>query len=332
MKVRNINKRVVSGITSSNIPTIGNYLGAMVRWAQEQDEDKLYFIANSHAITVRQKADHLRNCSLDSYVWLIAGGLDPDKCIIFIQSMVPAHTELAWILNNYTTMGELNRMTQYKDKTARFGEAGQLAGLFDYPVLMAADILLYDADEVPTGEDQKQHIELTRNIAERFNNLHGEVFKLPKPGIDEVGARIMNIADPSKKMSKSDPGPGTVYLKDTSEEVITKFKKAVTDSGSEVKYDKAKKPAVSNLLEIYHGFSGKPIEEIENKYRGKGYGDFKKDLGELVAGKLEELQAKFNKIRSNESELMRIIESGNVKASKIANKKLEQIKQTIGLL
>lgn len=331
MKTTNL-KRIVSGITSSNIPTIGNYLGAMKRWSIEQaDQDTFYFIANSHAITVRQDPSKLKTRSLDNYAWLLASGIDTENNTIFIQSMVSAHAELAWILNNYTMIGELNRMTQYKEKIAQHGDSGQIVGLYDYPVLMAADILLYSADEVPTGHDQKQHIELTRNIAERFNHIYGVTFKVPKPVISDVGARIMNLANPDKKMSKSDPSVGTVYLNEKVDEVIGKFKKAVTDSENNIHYDKKNKPAISNMLEIYQGFSGKTIKEIEKMYQNAGYGKFKEELGELVSGELAKLQIKFEQNRYDDN-FMNIIEEGNSKARKIADKKLQEVKEKIGLL
>lgn len=325
-------KRVLSGIKPSGDMTIGNYLGAMARWGELQDgAEAIFFVANLHAITVRQDPEELRRRTLDLVAWFLTVGIDPDKTIICVQSMLPVHSELAWILNNYTTIGELNRMTQFKDKAGKSGAEGQLVGLYDYPVLMAADILLYDADEVPVGDDQVQHIELTRDIASRFNNLYGETFKLPKPTLGETSRRIMSLDDPSVKMSKSGTVASYVALDDDRETVIAKFKRAVTDSGSTIEATD-NKPAVTNLLEIYAGFSGKSIAQLEQEYVGAGYGQFKQDLGEQVADKLAELQEVFAGYRSDEGELMGIIATGNRKASESAAVKLEDVKRKIGLL
>ncbi len=325
-------KRVLSGIKPSGDMTIGNYLGAMARWGELQEgAEAIFFVANLHAITVRQDPEELRRRTLDLVAWFLTVGIDPDKTIICVQSMLPVHSELAWILNNYATIGELNRMTQFKDKAGKSGAEGQLVGLYDYPVLMAADILLYDADNVPVGDDQVQHIELTRDIASRFNNLYGETFKLPKPTLGETSRRIMSLDDPSVKMSKSGTAASYVALDDDRETVIAKFKRAVTDSGSTIEATD-NKPAVTNLLEIYAGFSGKSIAQLEQEYVGAGYGQFKQDLGELVAGKLADLQGVFARYRSDEGELMAIIAAGNRKASEIAAVKLEDVKRKIGLL
>lgn len=328
-------KTVFSGLKPSGDMTIGNYLGAMRHWplAQKEGVRTIFFVPNEHAITVRQDPDLLRKRTLDLVAWLLAVGVDQDKSIILVQSMVPAHTELGWILDNYVTMGELNRMTEYKDKAQKLGPDGQVAGLFTYPVLMAADILLYDTHEVPVGEDQTQHIELTRDIANRFNKLYGETFVLPKAVKPVTGARIMSLDDPTRKMSKSDSPDSFIMLAEPAEGIRKKIKRAVTDSDNTVLYDKENKPALSNLIEIYYGFSsGMSIEDIEKKYTGVGYGDFKSELAELVVTKLGELQDRFETVRSNEDELMRIIEQGNEKAREIANKKLGEVKTKIGLL
>lgn len=325
-------KRVLSGITSSNDPTIGNYIGAIRHWtAVEDTQDSFFFIANLHAITTRQDPAHLRDCTLNNVAWLLAAGLNPDRNTIFVQSQVSAHAELAWILNNYTMVGELARMTQYKDKTARFGSEGQVAGLFDYPVLMAADILLYDIDEVPVGHDQIQHIELTRDIAQRFNTAYGPTFRLPKPVQAEFGTRIMKLDNPEVKMSKSDPGPGTIYLSDSSEAISDKIKRAVTDSGTEVRTG-ADKPALTNLIQIYAAFSGQGPQQIEQRYKGKGYSEFKAELANLVVDKLTTLQTDFHHIRDNEKALTDAIEAGNAKARSYADVKLTEVKQKVGLL
>jgi tryptophanyl-tRNA synthetase len=327
-------KTVFSGLKPTGEMTIGNYLGAMKGWANAQQEGTrtIFFVPNAHALTVRQDPEEVKKRTLDLAAWLMAAGIDPNKSIILIQSMVRAHSELFWILDNYVTMGELNRMTQFKDKSKKLGAEGQLVGLFSYPVLMAADILLYDSNEVPVGEDQIQHVELTRDIANRFNNIYGDTFAIPKATTQEIGARIMGLDDPSAKMSKSDHPDSYVGLGESSEAVIKKFKRAVTDSDTQVSYDKAAKPAVSNLIEIYSGFTDKKPNEIEKLYEGKGYGEFKQDLGEIVADKLADLQEEFHKHRDDEVGLMRILEEGSAKASQIADKKVAEVKSKVGLL
>lgn len=326
-------KTVFSGLKPTGEMTIGNYLGAMKHWpARQEDARAIYFVPNSHAITVRQDPDELRRRTLDLVAWLLTVGIDPKKSIILVQSMVPAHAELFWILDNYVTMGELSRMTQYKDKSKKTSSEGQLVGLFNYPVLMAADILLYDSDEVPVGEDQVQHVELTRDIAERFNRLYGNTFKLPKAVVPKHGARIKNLENPKQKMSKSDHPGSYVALAESAESITNKFKRAVTDSDTRIHHDTKNKPAISNLLEIYAGFANISVAEAEMKFDGRGYGEFKQALGELVAKELTSLQVEFEKYRSDEAGLMNIINSGNVKASKIVNSKLQEVKQKIGLM
>ena len=326
-------KTVFSGLKPTGEMTIGNYLGAIKHWPATQEGNRsVFFIPNSHAITVRQDPEELKRRTLDLVAWLITAGVDPKKSIILVQSMVPAHAELFWILDNYVTIGELNRMTQFKDKSAKAGSTGQLVGLFSYPVLMAADILLYDANEVPVGEDQIQHVELARDIAKRFNNLYGNTFTLPKAVVPSHGARIKGLNDPNSKMSKSEHPDSFVALGESAESVIKKFKRAVTDSDTKIRYDVKNKPAISNLIEIYAGFSDKTPREVEEMFYSSGYGDFKQQLGELVAEKLSLLQKDFEKHRSNESKLFQIIEQGNAKASAIADKKLAEVKKKIGLL
>lgn len=314
--------------------TIGNYLGAMKHWPVGQDTQRsIFFVPNLHAITVRQDPEQLKSRTYDLIAWLLAVGVDPEKSILLVQSKVPAHAELAWVLNNYVTMGELNRMTQFKDKSQKAGPEGQLVGLFDYPVLMAADILLYKADEVPVGEDQRQHVELARDIANRFNNLYGEVFTMPKATIPEVAARIMSLDDPTVKMSKSsDSEDSYIALSDTPEVVERKIKRAVTDSDGEIRYDKAAKPAIANLLDIYSAFDNQTVESIEASYTGKGYGDFKKTLADVINRELAVLQEKFSEYRSDEASLDKVIGEGSLAAAEIANKTLNQVKQAIGLL
>lgn len=327
-------KRVVSGIKPSGDLTIGNYLGAMKRWAENQhheDYENFFFVANLHAITVKQDPVQLRKRTLDIVAWLLTVGVDPNRSVIFIQSMIPAHSEICWILNNYVTMGELGKMTQFKDKSLKAGRDGQLAGLYDYPVLMAGDVLLYDADEIPVGIDQVQHVELSRTIAQRFNNVHGETFKLPKATLSKTTAKIMSLNDPEKKMSKSESADSHVGLDDDPASIIKKFKRAVTDSDSSIEYNESK-PAINNLMVIYSEFTGKTLHEITNEYEGKGYGEFKKVLGEIVAEKLGSLQKSFSEIRANEERLFNIIGEGNSNASIIANEKMNIIKDKLGLI
>ena len=327
-------KRVVSGIKPSGDLTIGNYLGAMKRWSENQHLDEyenFFFIANLHAITVKQDAEQLRKRTYDIVAWLLTVGVDPNKSVIFIQSMIPAHSEICWILNNYVTMGELGKMTQFKDKSVKSGREGQLVGLYEYPVLMAGDVLLYDADEIPVGMDQTQHVELCRTIAQRFNNIHGDTFKIPKATLSKTSAKIMSLNDSSKKMSKSESPDSYIGMDEEPEIIIKKFKKAVTDSDNKIKSGKDK-PEVSNLLTIYSEFAAKPVEEIEKEYEEKGYGQFKSDLGEIVSKKLSELQKTFSEIRGDEKRLTNVIEEGNSNASIIAKEKLNLVKGILGLI
>lgn len=327
-------KRIVSGIKPSGDLTIGNYLGAMKRWPEHQkgvEYENFFFIANLHAITVKQDPGLLKKRTYDIVAWLLTVGVDPNKSVIFVQSMLPAHSEICWLLNNYVTMGELSKMTQYKDKVSKSGKDGQLVGLYDYPVLMAGDVLLYDADEIPVGVDQSQHVELARTIAQRFNNQHGDTFKIPKATLSSVSAKIMSLNDPEKKMSKSESADSFIAMDDEYDVVIKKFKRAVTDSDNRVKHSKDK-PAISNLLAIYSEFSGKKITEIENEYEGKGYGQFKGDLGELVAGKLRQLQEEFKSIREDQNRLDNVIAEGNSNAGTIANEKVNIVKEKLGLI
>lgn len=327
-------KRVVSGIKPSGDLTIGNYLGAMKRWAENQHLDgyeNFFFIANLHAITVRQDAGQLKKRTFDIVAWLLTTGVDPNKSVIFIQSMIPAHSEICWILNNYVTMGELGKMTQFKDKSSKSGKDGQLVGLYEYPVLMAGDVLLYDADEIPVGLDQTQHVELARTIAQRFNNQHGEIFKIPKATLSKTSAKIMSLNDASKKMSKSESADSYIGMDEDPGTVIKKFKKAVTDSDNRIRFGKDK-PEISNLLTIYSEFADKTVEEIEKSYEGKGYGQFKSDLGELVSEKLSSLQSTFNEIRRDETRINNIIAEGNQNAETIANEKVSIVKEILGLV
>ncbi len=329
-------KRVLSGVKPTGDLTLGNYIGAMKRWAtmsRQEGVEHFWFVPNLHALTIRPNPAELKHNTRSAVAWLMAAGIDPATSYIFVQSQIPAHSELTWILNNYATLGELNRMTTFKDKSSKMGSEGQLVGLFDYPVLMAADILLYDADEVPIGEDQKQHVELTRDIATRFNNLHGETFRVPEPTIQAAGARIMDLQDPTKKMSKSDEDTGgCILLSDEPAVIVKKIMRAVTDSGSQISGG-ADKPALSNLLVIYSTLSGKTVASIEEDYAGRGYGEFKKDLAKVVADELAPLQAKHAQLmKPGNDKIDQALEHGWWRASELANAKLAQVKELLGLL
>ncbi|HUC87474.1 MAG TPA: tryptophan--tRNA ligase [Candidatus Saccharimonadales bacterium] len=331
-------KRVLSGIRANSDLTLGNYLGALKPWVELQsaavaeDIEYFFFIPNLHSIAARIDPVDLRRRTLSNAALYLAAGLDPAKVTFYVQSQVPAHAELCWIFNNYVTVGELSRMTQYKDKTAKSGAEGQLASIFNYPILMAADILLYSANEVPVGNDQRQHVELARDIANRFNNLYGPTFTLPKATHPEAGARIMNLQNPASKMSKSDDdSSGNIMLTDSPELIRQKLSRAVTDSGSEIKAAKDK-PAVSNLLEIFSAITGRGVSELEQAYAGKGYAEFKTDLAEAVVEHLEPIQHRHDELMSDERELLALLEDGRQKAGAIAEEKLSQVKQTIGLL
>jgi tryptophanyl-tRNA synthetase len=333
---RNQMKRVVSGIKPTGDITLGNYLGAMKRWGQmsaDPEREHFFFVPNLHALTGRPDPKELLHNSRAAVAWLLAFGVDHDHSYIFMQSQVPAHSELTWVLNNYATVGELNRMTQFKDKSQKLGPEGQLVGLYDYPVMMAADILLYDADEVPVGEDQKQHVELTRDIATRFNNIHGDTFQVPMPTVQKEGARIMNLQDPTKKMSKSDDDDGgTIYLTDDDKTIEKKIMRAVTDSGSQVSSG-PDKPALTNLLVIYSILSGKDVEQLEQQYVGQGYGAFKTDLAELVVKELKPLRHTFEQLmKPGNEKIDKALEHGWWRASELANAKLAVVKETLGLI
>jgi tryptophanyl-tRNA synthetase len=325
-------KVLLSGIQPSGNLMIGNYIGAIKNWASLQEEyDCLFVLVDLHAITVRQEpAELLRRC-YEFIALYIACGLDPEKNTIFVQSHVPAHAELAWILNCYTQIGELNRMTQFKDKSKKY-EGNVNVGLYDYPVLMAADILLYGADLVPVGEDQKQHLELTRDIAIRFNNLHGEVLTVPQPYIPKVGARIMSLQDPTAKMSKSDANANNyVALLDPPNLIRKKIKRAVTDSGREVRYDEAR-PGISNLISIHSCITGRSFSEIESDYEGKGYGDFKGDLAEIVADFLKPIQERYAEILADEERLAALLREGAERARNRSRVILEKVHRAIGFI
>ena len=323
-------KRIFSGMQPSGVITLGNYLGALKNWTKLQDEyDCLYCIVDMHAITVRQDPVKLRKQAKDLLVQYLAVGLDPEKNIIYYQSHVPQHAELAWILNCYTYMGELNRMTQFKDKCAKHADNIN-AGLFTYPSLMAADILLYQTDLVPVGEDQRQHLELTRDIAQRFNGIYGDVFKVPDAYIGKVGARVMALQEPTKKMSKSDENQNNIItLMDDPKVIMNKMKRAMTDSDTEVRFAE-EKPGISNLLSIYCAVTGKTIAESEKEFAGVGYGTFKTAVGEAVVAELEPVQKRVKELEANKDYLDAIIKSGAEKASRLADRTLTKKKKKVG--
>ncbi|MEI0738795.1 tryptophan--tRNA ligase [Paenibacillus sp. JTLBN-2024] len=324
-------KKVLSGIQPSGKLTLGNYIGAMKNFVKLQNDYACNFmVVDLHAITVPQEPAALREQSEAVAALFIAAGIDPDKANVYMQSHVAPHAELGWILTTLTSMGELERMTQFKDKAAGKDSVG--AGLFVYPSLMAADILVYNADLVPVGEDQKQHLELTRDLAGRFNHRFGEYFTIPEPYIPEVGARIMSLDDASKKMSKSNPNPGSyIALLDTPDEIRKKISRATTDSGREVRFDPAEKPEISNLMSIYAECSGMSIAEIQNKYEGQMYGGFKKDLAEAVVSVIEPLQKRYYEIRES-GELHDILQRGAEKATETASRTLSDVKERMGFL
>ncbi|SEN15067.1 tryptophanyl-tRNA synthetase [Mesobacillus persicus] len=323
-------KTIFSGIQPSGTITLGNYIGAMKQFVDLQEEYNCYFcIVDQHAITVPQDRLTLRQNTRSLAALYIASGIDPDKATLFIQSEVPAHAQAGWMLQCVAYIGELERMTQFKDKSA--GKEAVSAGLLTYPPLMAADILLYNADLVPVGDDQKQHIELTRDLAERFNKKYNDIFTIPEARIAKVGARIMSLQDPLKKMSKSDVNQkGFISMLDTPKQIEKKIKSAVTDSEGIVKYDKENKPGISNLLSIYSILTNRPINEIEQSYEGKGYGDFKADVAQVVIEAVEPIQARYNQLMES-SELDAILDHGAEKANRAASKMVKKMENAMGL-
>lgn len=328
----NQKKKVLSCIQPSGIPTLGNYLGALKNWVEMQDEfDCTFAVADLHAITVRQEPAKLRAQIYSMFALFLALGLDPEKSTLFIQSHVPAHSQLAWILSCYTQFGELSRMTQFKDKSARHADNIN-AGLFAYPSLMAADILLYQPDFVPVGHDQKQHLEITRDIATRFNNLYGDVFTIPEPLIRSSGARVMSLQEPTKKMSKSDENPNSfISLLDTREDILRKFKRAVTDSEAVVCVGE-NKLGINNLIGIYSAVTGKTADEITKEFEGKGYGDFKLAVGEAVADELAPIRAKYDEYISDKKTLEEIYKQGAEKAARTAYRTLGKAMKKVGFV
>ncbi len=325
-------KRSLSLIQPTSVPTLGNYLGAMRGWADfQEDFDTIFGIADLHSITVRQDPKKLREQTVQLYALLMSVGLEPEKSILFVQSHVPQHSQLGWLLNCYTQFGELSRMTQFKDKSQQHSDNVN-AGLFTYPCLMAADILLYQADVVPVGADQKQHLEIARDIAERFNGVYGNVFTVPEPYIPKAGARVMSLADPTRKMSKSDPNPkGTVYLTDEPNVIMKKFKSAVTDSEMSVRYADGK-DGINNLMTIYSAVTGKDYQAIEDEFAGKGYGDFKKAVGEAVVAELEPVQKKYKELMNDKAYLQECWTKGGEFAQRLSQRTLDKTMKKIGFL
>lgn len=325
-------KRIFSAIQPSGQMTLGNYLGAIRNWVEMQDEfDCIYATANLHAITVRQDPKKLRENTINLYALLIASGVDPEKSLFFHQSMVSAHAELSWVLSTFTQFGELSRMTQFKDKSARHADNIN-AGLFTYPSLMAADILLYQADLVPVGDDQRQHLELTRDIAERFNGIYGKTFVVPEPYIKKNAARVRNLLDPSKKMSKSDPNTKSyILMTDEPATIMKKFRSAVTDSEASVRYAEGK-DGINNLMEIYSACTGKTYEQIEDEFRGRGYGDFKTAVGESVVAVLEPIQIRYRELVSDKKHLEELAQNGAANAERLAKRTIDKVYKKVGLV
>jgi len=325
-------KIILSGIQPSGIPTLGNYVGALRNWKLLQSDDKFcyYCVANMHALTVRQDPKLLLERSFGMAALLIACGVDPTTSPVFIQSDVHQHAEMNWVLACNTYMGELNRMTQFKDKSAKHADNIN-AGLYTYPVLMAADILVYQADLVPVGQDQKQHVELCRDIAQRFNGVYGDTFTLPEPFIPKMGARVMSLGDPTSKMSKSDPD-GCVYMMDKPEDIMRKFKRAVTDCDACVKFDKENKPGISNLLSIYCAATGKTVAEAEVEFAGQGYGIFKPAVAESVIELLRPIREEAERLTADKAYLESVYKDGAQKASYLAEKTLRKVYKKVGFV
>ncbi len=325
-------KTLLSGVAPTGNLTIGNYIGALKNWKEMQRQyDCLFMVVDMHAITIHQDPSSLRSRCLSFVSQYLALGIEPKESTIFIQSHVSAHAELAWILNCFTYMGELNRMTQFKNKTKKYS-SNINAGLYVYPVLMAADILLYQTDIVPIGDDQRQHLELTRDIAVRFNNLYGKVFQIPEPYISKVGARIMSLLDPKSKMDKSDHNFNNyIALLDEPSVVLKKIRQAITDSGTEIKVDKSKL-GISNLLTVYSCLSGMPIPKLEEQFKGKNYTAFKKELAELIIEILRPIQNKYKKLMDNKDYISTILKQGAKKAGERADRILKKVQERIGFI
>ncbi len=330
--MENSKKKVLSCIQPSGMLTLGNYIGALKNWVNMQDEfDCTYAVADLHAITVRQEPAKFRQQIYSTAALLLALGIDPDKNTMFIQSHVAAHSELSWILSCYTQFGELSRMTQFKDKSARHADNVNV-GLFSYPVLMAADILLYQSDLVPVGADQKQHLEIARDIAQRFNHIYGDVFTVPEPYIPKIGARVMSLQDPAKKMSKSDENVNSwVAILDSKDDIIRKFKRAVTDSDNRICVG-ADKAGISNLIGIYSAVTGKTAQQVEAEFENKGYGEFKIAVGEAVADELAPIKERYETFISDKKQLEDIYAAGDQKAFYAARRTLSKVKKKVGFV
>lgn len=327
-------KRVLSGIQPTHDSFhLGNYLGALKQWVDMQENhDAFYCVVDLHALTVETDPKLLKKRTLLSAAQLIAIGLDPNKCTLFVQSHVPAHNQLAWVFECITGFGEASRMTQFKDKSQKSGADRINVGLFTYPILQAADILLYQPDFVPVGEDQRQHVELTRDIAQRFNSKYKEIFNIPKPEIIKSLAKINDLQDPNAKMSKSASSmAGVIELLDTPEATLKKFKSSVTDNGKEIKFDEKLKPGISNLLTIHSALSGKSISDLESEFSGKGYGDFKAAVAEVVIAKLEPIGKRTRELMDDPAELSRVLSNGAQKANEVASTTLKAAYSAIGL-
>ncbi len=326
-------KRILSGIQPTGTFTLGNYIGAIRNWAKLQDEfDSLYMIADLHALTVRQVPADLRRNTREAVAMVLAAGIDPTRSLVFVQSHVPAHTQLGWVLTCNSQFGELSRMTQFKDKSAKHPDNVN-GGLFTYPSLMAADILVYNADLVPVGQDQTQHLELARNVAQRFNNAYSPTFTLPEGYVPKAGAKIMSLADPTRKMSKSDTNVnGFILMTDDKDTILRKCKRAVTDSDGVVRFDTAEKPGVSNLMTMYGIFTGKDMAAIEAEFDGKGYGDFKMAVGEAIADGLAPIQNEYSRILADKAYVDQVLTDGAEGASRLANRMLQKVYKKVGLL
>lgn len=328
----NSKKRILSAIQPSGNLTLGNYLGSILSWKQFQnDYDCVFFIADLHTITVRQNPEDFRKNIFNLYALLISCGVDLNKCIFFVQSHVHEHSELAWILNCFSPVGELSRMTQFKDKSKKY-EENINAGLLTYPSLMAGDILLYDTDLVPVGQDQKQHIEFTRNLAIRFNGIYGNTFVIPDGFIPQIGSKIMSLSDPTKKMSKSGEESSCINILDDPDLIIKKIKRSVTDSGSEVKFNNNEKTGINNLMTIYSSLRKISLDEVESRFAGKGYGQFKKEVSEAIIDEFSPIRKKFDDIVNNKDFIFEQFKINADKARNISSRKLQLVKKSIGFI
>ena len=326
-------KRILSGIQPTGTFTLGNYIGAIRNWAKLQDEfESLYMIADLHALTVRQVPAELRRNTREAVAMVLAAGIDPSRSLVFVQSHVPAHTQLGWVLTCNSQFGELSRMTQFKDKSAKHPDNVN-GGLFTYPSLMAADILLYNADLVPVGQDQTQHLELARNVAQRFNNAYSPTFTLPEGYVPKAGAKIMSLSEPTKKMSKSDTNVNSfILMTDDKDTILRKCKRAVTDSDGVVRFDVENKPGVSNLMTMYSVFTGKDMAAIEAEFDGKGYGDFKVAVGEAIGDGLAPIQSEYQRILADKAYVDQVLTDGAEGASRLANRMLQKVYKKVGFL